>query len=116
MSLPARIPKKRNRSERWRSQAHCTFVRGHQCCVAGCDGRPIEVAHLRVRTDAALGRKASDFYTISLCRVHHGIQHAIGELKFQSVQKLDFHMLAEEFCAASPKSREIAAAKQERGL
>jgi hypothetical protein len=27
--LPARIPKKPKRSTRWRSQAHCNFVRSH---------------------------------------------------------------------------------------
>lgn len=34
--LPPKVPKKAKRSSRWRSQAHLTFVRKHQCSVAGC--------------------------------------------------------------------------------
>lgn len=60
MKLPRRIPKKAKRSERWRSQAHCTFVRNHECCVPGCSARPIEVAHVRRGSDGGTGRKPSD--------------------------------------------------------
>lgn len=114
MALPRRIPKERNRSERWRSPAHCNFVRGHECCVPGCPGRPIEVAHLRNGTDAAMGRKASDWFTISLCRDHHAEQHRIGEPPFQRLHGIDMHALAAEFASASPKAAEIRRAKMER--
>lgn len=115
--LPRRIPKERKRSLRWRSPAHCTFVRTHECCVGGCSERPIEVAHLRNGTDAGMGRKASDFYTVSLCRHHHAEQHRQGEETFwKRIAWKDPHALAAEFCAASPKRREIEQAKRERGL
>lgn len=116
MTLPARLRSKRNRSQRWRSPAHCTFVREHGCSVPGCGGRPIEVAHLRIGTDAAMGRKASDFYTLSLCRTCHREQHTVGEQAFFVRRGIDPHALAAEFCAASPKARDITAAKRERGL
>ena len=114
MSLPPRIPKKRNKSLRWRSPAHCSFVRSHQCCVPGCDNRPIEVAHLRERSDGGMGRKPSDWFTISLCQDHHSEQHRIGESPFGKAHGIDLHGLAAEFAKASPKAREIEAAKRER--
>ena len=61
-----------------------------------------------------MGRKASDYYTISLCQTHHGVQHAIGELQFQSTHGLNFHLLAFEFAKESPKARLIEKAREER--
>ncbi|WP_082456461.1 DUF968 domain-containing protein [Novosphingobium sp. Leaf2] len=113
MALPRRIPKERNRSERRRSQAHCTFVRSHQCCVPGCQDMPIEVAHVRAGSDAGMGRKPSDWFTVSLCRGHHSEQHRIGEGPFGRVHGIDLHTLAAEFAAASPKAAEIRL--QQRG-
>lgn len=114
MALPRRIPKQKNRSERWRSPAHCNFVREHECCVPGCTNRPIEVAHVRNGSDAGMGRKPSDFYTISLCSHHHAEQHGIGEVSFANWYKIDLHALANEFAEASPKAAEIRRIRQER--
>ena len=112
--LPARIPKKKNRTERWRSPAHAKFVRSHQCCVPGCTAMPIEAAHVRSGSDASMGRKPSDWFLISLCRDHHSEQHRLGEGSFAKAHAIDLHALAEEFAKASPKAREIKAAKRER--
>ncbi len=109
MALPRRIPKERNRSERWSSPAHRKWVGQHECCVPGCKARPIEVAHLRNGTDAAMGRKASDWYCISLCRDHHSEQHRIGEPGFQKAHNINMHELAAEFAKESPKRMEIRA-------
>jgi len=117
MALPRRIPKQKNRSERWRSPAHCNFVREHECCVPGCTNRPIEVAHIRNGSDAAMGRKPSDFYTISLCGNtdgHHAEQHRLGEKSFATKYAIDLHALAREFAEASPKASEIRRIRQER--
>ncbi|WP_082699626.1 DUF968 domain-containing protein [Novosphingobium barchaimii] len=114
MALPRRIPKERNRSERWRSQAHCTFVRSHQCCVPGCQEMPIEVAHVRSGSDAGMGRKPSDWFTVSLCRGHHSEQHRIGEAPFGRAHGIDLHALAAEFAAASPKAADIRNEQRER--
>lgn len=115
--LPARIPKKRNRSNRWRSTAHCDFVRSHECIVAGCHRRPIEVAHVRIGSDASMGRKPSDYYTVSMCggpEGHHAESHRIGERSFEKRYGLDLHKLAAEFASASPKAPDIRRERQER--
>lgn len=114
MALPRRIPKERNRSERWRSPAHCNFVRSHHCIVPGCDGMPIEVAHVRNGSDAGMGRKPSDWFTVSMCRDHHAEQHRIGEGPFERAHRIDLHALAAEFAAESPKAAQIRIEQQER--
>lgn len=113
--LPRRIPKPAKRASRWRSQAHCNFVRSHECCVTACDGRPIEVAHVRLGSGAGIGQKPDDFRAVSLCQHHHGEQHRIGEATFwKRVAWKDPEALIAEFCAASPKAAEIRRIKAER--
>jgi hypothetical protein len=114
MTLPPRIPKKPKRSSRWRSQAHCTFVRGHHCCVPGCGAVPIEVAHVRNGSGAGVSQKPDDWNTISLCRDHHAEQHRIGERSFQAAHAINMAALAEEFANASPKRAEIMHIRKER--
>lgn len=114
MALPRRIPKQRNRSERWRSQAHCKFVGSHECIVPGCQSRPIEVAHVRAGSDAGMGRKPSDWFTVSMCRDHHAEQHRIGEGPFERAHRIDLHALAAEFASESPKAADIRAQQRER--
>ena len=114
--LPRKIPKKGNRTARWKSQAHCTFVRGHHCSVPGCEEMPIEVAHVRCGSDAGMGRKPSDWHTISLCREHHSQQHAIGEGSFEDMHGISMADLADAFAKSSPKKAEIERAKKDRGL
>lgn len=112
--LPRKIPKKDKRASRWKSPAHCNFVRGHACSVCG-SMQAIEVAHVRIGTGAGMGQKPDDFYTVSLCHECHARQHT-GERTFWDVAKIDPLMLANEFAKASPKAREIADAKKERGI
>jgi len=112
--LPRRIAKERKRDGRWRSPSHCNFVRSHECSVPGCAGRPIEVAHLRVGSDAGTSRKPSDWFTISLCRLHHSEQHCLGEKTFAERHQIDLHALAKAFCDASPKRFEIIQQKLDR--
>lgn len=113
--LPQRIPKKPKRSERWRSQAHCSFVRSHRCIVPGCHGMPIEVMHVRRGSDAGTGRKPSDFYIVSGCKDHHAEQHSIGEQSFERKYGVDLMALASEFAKASPRRAQIEQEKRERG-
>jgi hypothetical protein len=117
MELPRRIPKKRNKSDRWRSTAHCDFVRSHECVVPGCTRRPIEVAHVRIGSDAGMGRKPSDYFTVSMCggvEGHHSESHRIGEASFQKKYGIDLHKLAASFAAVSPRAQQIRRAKAER--
>lgn len=117
MALPPRIKQKRNHTGRWRSPAHCDFVRSHACVVPGCTRLPIEVMHVRNGSDAAMGRKPSDWFTVSGCGGvdgHHAEQHRIGEASFEAKYGIDLLTLAGEFAAASPKAADIRRAKAER--
>lgn len=115
MTLPPRIPKPKKRASRWRSQAHCSFVRSHACSVAGCDGRPIEVAHVRMGSRAGIGQKPDDWRTVSLCSHHHKIQHQMGEPRFWKVLAWnDPEDLIAAFIKASPRRAQIEQEMRER--
>ena len=112
--LPRRIPKPAKRSSRWRSAAHCNFVRSHACCNCWSDVA-IEVAHVRLGSGAGMGQKPDDWRTVSLCRECHQAQHRVGEQTFWGNRKrdlgFDVEALIEAFCKASPKAREIREAR-----
>ncbi len=110
--LPKRIPKQSKRATRWRSQAHCNWLRGFHCCIAGCSSVPIEVAHVRLGSGAGIGQKPDDFRAVPLCRDHHSEQHQIGEMTFWSGRSIEG--LIDQFNAASPKAAEINRVKRER--
>ncbi|QPQ55559.1 DUF968 domain-containing protein [Allosphingosinicella flava] len=108
MALPARIRHKSGRENAGkRCPGHCTFVRNHECCVPGCGGRPIEVAHVRTGTGGGIGVKPSDRWVISLCRDHHSEQHRIGEASFEKRHGIDMRALAEEFARKSPHAPKL---------
>lgn len=114
MALPARIAKKAKRDSRWRSPAHCNFVRSHACSVCGST-TAIEVAHVRIGSGAGMGQKPDDWNTISLCgglSGHHAEQHRIGERSFEQKYKISMTRLADEFAAASPKAFDIRMARR----
>jgi len=107
--LPRRIPKAPKRSSRWRSQAHCSFVRSHHCSM--CESATaIEVAHVRLGSGAGMGQKPDDHRAVSLCRDCHHRQHQVGEETFWAGR--DVEALISAFCRASPKAREIEQVKQ----
>lgn len=110
--LPRRIPKPVKRATRWRSQAHATFVRSHECCVPGCTARPIEFAHVRLGSGAGVGQKPDDWRGVSLCAEHHRRQHNIGEQAFW--RGIDVEGLIAAFIAASPRRSQIEQAMRER--
>lgn len=114
MTLPPRLAKKPKRSSRWRSQAHCNFVRSHACSVC-CATSAIEVAHVRIGSGAGMGQKPDDWRAVSLCKDCHQAQHRVGEQTFWGNRKrdlgLDVEALIDAFCKASPKAREIAEAR-----
>jgi hypothetical protein len=115
--LPRRIPKAPKRSSRWRSQAHCNHVRSHECCVIGCGGRPIEVAHVRINSGAGAAQKPDDWRTVSLCQFHHTMQHQMGERQFWYTGRVsvrDPEELIAEFIRTSPKRHEIEQVRKGR--
>lgn len=117
--LPRKIPKAPKRATRWRSQAHCNFVRSHACCNCGSTAA-IEVAHVRTGSSAGMGHKPDDFRTVSLCRECHAEQHRVGEETFwkaylvRQEYKQDVYDLIAEFNNASPKAAEIRRVQNER--
>lgn len=116
--LPRRIPKEPKREKRWRSPAHLSFVRSHECCVPGCDRRPIEAAHVRIGGQGGMGFKPPDWCAISLCggpEGHHSEQHRIGERSFQEKYAINMQGLADEFAKVSPKAAEIRKEKAGHG-
>jgi hypothetical protein len=117
MTLPQRIPKPKKRASRWRSQAHCNFVRSHACSKCGSTVN-IEVAHVRLGSGAGIGQKPDDWRTVSLCGRKaealgcHELQHMKGEATFW--RGTDVERLIAEFIKASPKRHEIERIQKER--
>lgn len=114
--LPKRIPKTPKRASRWRSQAHCNFVRSHKCSYPDCDDMPIEVAHVRIGSGAGMAQKPDDWRTVSLCRHHHSEQHMLGERSFWHAARIDVEELIKAFINASPKRAEILAEQAKRNV
>jgi hypothetical protein len=113
--LPRRIPKEPKRASRWRSQAHCNFVRSHACCIPKCGNwTPIQVAHVRNGSGAGIGQKPDDWRTVSLCRDCHDMQHRVGEETFWRTSGVNVEDMILEFIKASPKRHEIEAILRER--
>ena len=107
--LPKRIAKQ-PKDKRFRCPSHLKFVRSHACCRCG-DTEHIEAAHVRTETDGGMGMKPGDYWTISLCHNCHGLQHESGERAFEIYSQIDMKELAREFVKASPKRRELEAAR-----
>lgn len=105
--LPPRIRTKSGRENAGkRCPAHLRFVRSHACCVAGCQARPIEAAHVRRASNSGVGMKPADRYVVSLCAEHHRESH-LGEQTFEAKHGLDLMALSAEFVRRSPHRRKL---------
>jgi hypothetical protein len=62
---------------RIRDREHVRFVAKQPCLV--CGRAPCDPHHLRFAQSRALGRKASDEFTVPLCRGHHREVHRSGD-------------------------------------
>lgn len=102
--LPPKLVRKPKRATRWRSQAHCTHVRGYACSVCGATA-PIEVAHVRLGSGAGMGQKPDDHRVVSLCKDCHARQHQEGERTFWKGR--DVEGLIAAFVKASPRRQQI---------
>jgi len=101
------IPRRRKHNstkvkEANRFPGHRAWVRGHACCVPGCEDVPIEASHVLVGTGGGMAHKPHDKWVISLCRGHHTEQHRIGEPPFEARYGISMKALATEFAARSP--------------
>src|SRR6266545_1995007 len=61
---------------RYRNKDHLRFVARQACLI--CGRQPSDPHHLRYAQPRALGRKASDEFTVPLCRTHHREVHRAG--------------------------------------
>jgi hypothetical protein len=109
MSLQYTLPRRRKVSKSGIERApkrhwsrHEKWVRGHACCVPGCEQTPIEFAHLRSAANAGTGMKPHSAFGVSLCCYHHARQHAIGQAQFEREYGIDLWALAREFTRRSP--------------
>lgn len=100
--FPRLTNNRRNRKGPRSCPGHRAWVRRHACSVRGCSRDPIECAHVRIGTDAGIGIKPSDRWTISLCAFHHREQHLLGERRFATRYEIDLRILAAEFARRSP--------------
>ena len=64
-------------SRRYRNREHLRCVIKMPCLV--CGRKPSDPHHLRFAQPRALGRKASDEFTVPLCRMHHREVHRAGD-------------------------------------
>jgi hypothetical protein len=62
---------------RIRDRGHIRHVMKQSCLI--CGRRPSDPHHLRLAQSRALGRKASDEFTVPLCRTHHREIHHCGD-------------------------------------
>ena len=108
MALPPRRKRQRSGIEREPPRsfpAHRAWVRKHACSIKGCQGGPIEFAHLRTAANSGTGLKPSDLNGLSLCRTHHRIGHEIGHdamARENGMTLEQLHKIAFEFARRSP--------------
>lgn len=96
----------KQRRPRERNEQHLAFIRRLNCCICG-KGNP-DPAHIR-SANAVYGKretggaeKASDKWTVPLCRHHHDQQHAAGnELTWWASKRVDPFGLALALYAAT---------------
>ena len=62
---------------RYRNREHIRFVAQQPCLL--CGRKPSDPHHLRFMQPRALGRKASDEFTVPLCRIHHRALHRAAD-------------------------------------
>jgi hypothetical protein len=62
---------------RYRNREHLRYVAQQACLI--CGRKQSDPHHLRYPQPRALGRKASDEFTVPLCRAHHRAVHRVGD-------------------------------------
>jgi hypothetical protein len=63
--------------KRYHNKGHLRFVIQQPCLL--CGRKPSDAHHIRFAQARALGRKASDEFTVPLCRTHHRSVHRAGD-------------------------------------
>jgi hypothetical protein len=111
MMLPKRRkPEKMGiHSDAWmRCQSHLRWIRGFHCSVHGCEGSPIEAAHVQGSDEVpanergGMGVKAADWWTYPLCHFHHHESHMNGHETFDRRYGINRVEIARRLAAISP--------------
>jgi len=88
----------RQKDPRVRDEKHLNYVRSLPCCI--CGHTDVDAAHIRTaslehgKRGLGLQEKASDCWTVPLCRFHHSEQHSMRELGFWRRYNIDPFLLA----------------------
>jgi recombination DNA repair RAD52 pathway protein len=101
--------------KRVRSKEHLRFVAQQPCVI--CGRTPSHAHHVRYAQSRGLALKVSDEFTVPLCAIHHGENHATGhERQWWVERKIDPLAVAAELWATSQGaiSRQVAKPPEER--
>src|SRR5262249_14699043 len=94
--------------KRLRDKAHLKFVASQACVV--CGRLPSDPHHLRFVQPRALGVKASDEFTVPLCRGHHRqLHHSGNEVAWW--KNLDINALEDRQRTMGPNASKICACR-----
>ena len=100
------VVRTKQKRPRERDENHLNFIRSLRCCLCGAHGP--DPAHIRSasavygKRETGGGEKASDKWTVPLCRAHHNEQHDAGnELTWWASKRIDPFGLALALYAAS---------------
>jgi len=83
----------KQRRPRVEDKQHLSFIRGLRCCICGAPNP--DAAHIRAaaiiygKRETGGGEKASDKWTVPLCRLHHDEQHSQDELRWWAMKGID---------------------------
>lgn len=86
-------PAKGLKRPRVKDDAHLAFIRTLKCCI--CGNPHVEAAHIRSanglygKRETGGQEKASDKWTVPLCRAHHDEQHKENEILWWASKGID---------------------------
>ena len=78
--IPKRLGKSAVSKGPARDKEHLAFIRSLSCCV--CHRSGSQAHHVRSIGPRTMGKRVSDYLTISLCRQHHATLHSMNEGDF----------------------------------
>jgi hypothetical protein len=88
----------RQKEPRVRDEKHLRYVASLPCCI--CRRTDVQAAHIRTmslehgKRGLGMQEKASDCWTVPLCREHHAEQHSMNEMGFWKRYEIDPFVLA----------------------
>jgi hypothetical protein len=89
-----------HKEPRAHDETYLARLRQLPCIQPCCGALAVDAAHIRMAsaiygaTEAGVGAKPHDFWTLPLCRHHHELQHRIGTKRFWDQLGMDPHYVA----------------------